>query len=668
QIYLTDETDLREARLRNEALEKAAQMMDQISASIPVVLYLFDLQLGENRYLNNQYEKILGWNHQKHGPITMEYFAANMHPDDARDLPELAGRWDTAEDNEVHETRFRLRDTRGNYHWFQTYDTVFSRSADGRVKEIIGSAIDITELAEARSELEHERSRLEALASQAPIAVIECDEDGIIQYLNRPQPRFGLEGREVIGHSIFSFVEDSHHLQLRDSLDRALKGEPDVQIELPAQAGGISQWVLLNVAPIVHAGGEHTSRHLIIVGQEISARKQMEIRLEELSLRAETASRSKTEFFVGLSHDIRTPMNSIMGIADLLLDTSLDTEQQKMAEILRDSSEALAGLLERTLQLSRVEMGLMGPLAKNDFSIKDAFRKTLSLFRSDANARNLELIEHIDPELPERIHSSESALLQLLVNLVGNAVRYTEKGSVTIRVRDGMKDLPSELQDHSSGFLLAEVLDTGPGIPEQELPHVFELFFQGKKARSHNNSSGIGLSGCKRLIDAVGGKIEIRSPGPGMDSGTTVRFYFPFEEATGGDVADSMRDEPFADGKVLLVEDNPLNQFVAARMLENAGLQFTVAQTITESMKLLQEQVFDLVLMDLGLPDGDGRTVARWMRSRNMTAPIVALTAAAFEEEKQSSLESGMNDFLTKPIDQRSLRQVLEKHLGHLRS
>ena len=209
QIYLTDETDLREARLRNEALEKAAQMMDQISASIPVVLYLFDLQLGENRYLNNQYEKILGWNHQKHGPITMEYFAANMHPDDARDLPELAGRWDTAEDNEVHETRFRLRDTRGNYHWFQTYDTVFSRSADGRVKEIIGSAIDITELAEARSELEHERSRLEALASQAPIAVIECDEDGIIQYLNRPQPRFGLEGREVIGHSIFSFVEDS---------------------------------------------------------------------------------------------------------------------------------------------------------------------------------------------------------------------------------------------------------------------------------------------------------------------------------------------------------------------------------------------------------------------------------------------------------------------------
>ncbi|MBI40066.1 MAG: hypothetical protein CMF59_10730 [Leptospiraceae bacterium] len=665
QFYLSDASHFPSSHALEE-LKKSDQMMDQISASMPVVLYMFDLQRGQNQYLNNQFERILGWNHEKHGPITMDYFSENLHPDDARKFPNWAARWNDAKDGEVHETRYRLRDTSGRYHWFQTYDTVFSRSEDGRVKEIIGSAIEITELQEARIALENERGRLEAIASQAPIVVLECDEDGIIQYLNRPQLQFGLKQSDVIGHSLFDYVEEGHHLQLRDSMDRAISGEQDVQVEIQTRVGNKNQWALLNIAPIVHGNSQNAERHLIIVGQEISTRKQMEMRLEELSLRAETASRSKTEFFVGLSHDIRTPMNSIMGIADLLLDTDLNANQRKMAEILRDSSDALAGLLERTLQLSRVEMGLMGPLAKTDFSIAGAIRKTLSLFHSDAESRNLSLESHIAAELPSLVRSSESAFLQLLVNLVGNAVRYTEAGTIEVNLEKARR-LPAKLNGSEKDFLIAEITDTGPGIPADELPHVFEMFYQGSRARNNSSSSGIGLSGCKRLIDAVDGDIEIISPVPQKKAGTKVRFYFPYTEAEAPGEAAESDDQPFRAGRVLLVEDNTLNQFVAARMLENAGLVHSLAVDIAQAMQLLQKESFDLVLLDLGLPDGDGRTVARWMRSRKIQTPIIAVTAAAFEEEKQSALQAGMNDFLAKPIDQRSLRRMLEKHLSHLR-
>lgn len=655
-------TDITQKQSDINHLKETGQMMSQIASSSPVILYLFDLQGGQNRYLNSQFEKILGWNREKNGPIDMQYFEQNLHPDDAVQLPEWAGRWNNASDGEVYSIRYRLRDTSGTYHWFQTYDTVFSRSDDGKVKEILGSAIEFTDLEEARTALEYEQSRLQAIATQAPIAVLECDEAGLIQYLNRPQRRIGLAPEDVLGHSLFEYVDASHHLQLRDSMDRALQGESEVQIELQTNVGGKLQWALVNIARVIYENTECPRRNLLMVGQEISVRKEMEMRLEDLSIQADTANRSKTEFFVGLSHDIRTPMNSILGIADLLLETDLSAGQKEMAQILRDSSEALAGLLERTLQLSRVEMGLMGPLAKRDISLEETLRKSISLFQTQASSKNIELRSSVAPELPLNIKTSESSLMQLLVNLISNAVKYTKSGTVLVEFKAS-----HSLHSNQGKYLCLEVTDTGPGIPAEDLSHVFEMFYRGANAPKDQSSAGIGLSGCKRLVEAAGGTIQVFSPVPEKTTGTMVQVRYPYEEA------DSRVDDfdfevwQFQNGLVLLVEDNSLNQYVASRMLENAGLSPVIVADVASAIKELQEQTFDLVLLDLGLPDGDGRTVARWMRSRNIHTPVVAVTAAAFEEEKQSALEAGMNDFLTKPMDQNSLRSVLKKYLLHLR-
>ena len=637
------------------------QILSRITESIPAILYVFDLQEGRNRFLGPAFERILGWNTEKQGPITMDYFAENLHPDDARQLNQWAGRWETARDDEVYSLRYRLKDTLGSYHWFQTYDKVFSRSDDGRVKEIVGSAIEITDQISVLQDLQAEQSRLQAITTQAPVTVLEINCEGIIQFLNRTKYDYGIPESSMVGHSVYEYVLPEYHVEVRDAMDRALAGHKQVELEVQtAPADGSRPFVLLSLAPLSYEADGNTTVNLLVIAFDITARKRMEQRLEELTARAETASRSKTEFFVTLSHDIRTPMNSIMGIADLLLDTRLDEDQKQMATILRDSSEALVALLERTLQLSRLEMGLVAPGRPSDFSPGRMAEKAKALFQTEAYKRGLELKLELK-DLPERIHGVEAALMQVLVSLTSNAVKYTDRGVVTIRLA-----MPDSKPGDPTGepYLLLEVEDTGPGIPASEISHVFDLFYQGSQATPGNTTGGIGLNGCKRLVEGMGGEIEIISPYPANENGGTLaRVLFPF---TLPETSNAEQSEPPLGpltGKVLLVEDNALNQFVAQRMLENAGANYATAGTVQEALAALKNESFQLVLLDLGLPDGDGRTVVRWMRSRKINTPVVAVTAAAFDEERQSSLEAGMDDFITKPMEQKSLQKILMRFL-----
>lgn len=692
--------------------------LSKIAEHIPAILYAYDVRAGKNIYLSSQFANIMGWDATVQGPIDNQYFEKNLHPDDAALFPDWMDRWQQAQDNQVYSLRYRLRDAHGHYRWFQTHDTVLQRDESGSVELIAGSAIEITELLNAERGLNYEQARLEAIARAAPFSIMETDETGTIAYLNRIQFNSGWNADEIIGMSIYDFIDPEHHLRLRQSMDRALLGNPDAGVELKAPArDGQIRWIRLKINPLEYKSDVGLSRNLLIIGEDISTRKQMELRMEQLSARAQSANRAKTEFFVGLSHDIRTPMNSILGIAELLLESDLSEEQRKLASILRDSTDALLGLLEQTLQLSRVEMGLLDSERLKPVSTRALIGKMLSLFTTEAEATGTEIQTNIAPEIPDSILCFEKGLLQLLVNLVGNAIKYTGPGQVKVGL-----SLPAEkeLPPTQSGgrFLLLEVQDTGPGIPSDELPFVFDLFYRGSaRGRAENTGStayggkagnvehsgnseelannenpgnreagrparvpgngeagnvrqageGIGLNGCRRILDIAGGHIEILSPfppeGPG---GTLVRVLYPFEEpeeanSKSGKTGTVQHSQPSLpeDTHILLVEDNQINQLVATRMLESWNITVDTAETVAAAMERIRHRNYNLILLDLGLPDADGRTLARWIRKQGWTMPLVALTAAAFDEEKESALESGMDEFLTKPINKESLRQTI---------
>ncbi|MCB1139347.1 MAG: PAS domain S-box protein, partial [Leptospiraceae bacterium] len=565
---------LKQNYLTSHATASTASL-EKITSALPAVLYVFDLQEGKNTFLNHRFEEIMGWN-RKNGEINNRYFEENLHPDDARRFPEWLQRWDRAKDGEVYNLQYRLKDTSGRYHWFQTYDTVLSRSVDGRVKEIAGSAFEIDELKEARQELEREKSRLQAIAAKAPVSIMEVDSQGSILYLNRLQFNTGYEMKDIIGYSLFDFVSPQYHLKLEETLERAFRGEEiNLEVQGPTQDGR-SRWILLRFARIDYSTpGRTDGYHLLVLGEEISQRKEMMERLEALSARAESANRSKTEFFVGLSHDIRTPMNSILGIADLLLRSELNDDQREMAEILRDSSEALLGLLERTLQLSRVELGLLDAARMRRCHLADLVRKCISLFSTEARSRGLALDYSLDPGLPESVICFESGLMQIMVNLLGNAIKYTPSGAVNLRIRPTKDDEVGRATGASEKdlqYLTLEVSDTGPGISPQDLPHVFKLFYQGQEARKMGEG-GIGLSGCRRIAEDAGGTIDIISPYPaGGESGTLARLVFPYQKQSESDRPTPFRGRSFDGFRILLVEDNEINQLVARRMLAHLGI------------------------------------------------------------------------------------------------
>ncbi|MFA7346692.1 MAG: ATP-binding protein [Desulfurivibrionaceae bacterium] len=392
--------------------------------------------------------------------------------------------------------------------------------------------------------------------------------------------------------------------------------------------------------------------------------------LREANARLEEISRLKSDFLANMSHELRTPMNAIIGFSELLAETPLAEEQRDYARTITQSATSLLTLINDILDLAKIEAGKL-ELEHLPFELSEVIDNVVAMFKIPAREKGVVVSCKIDNRIPKRIMGDSNRLRQVLVNLAGNAMKFTEKGGVDVQVA---------YEREAAGRIVGRfsVHDSGIGIPADRVEAIFEKFTQadGSTTRKYGGT-GLGLAICLQLVELMGGHLAVTSE---EGKGSTFYFVIPLEEAPAEIISlqehkDAAREKAPAGGRILLVEDNAVNQRLAGILITREGYEVEVASDGTEALEHLRYQTFDLVLMDVQMPNMDGMEATRKIREieadpalrqsyvglRSLKQPlaIVGLTAHARKEDETACYDAGMNGFLTKPIIKAKLVTIL---------
>jgi CheY-like chemotaxis protein len=402
---------------------------------------------------------------------------------------------------------------------------------------------------------------------------------------------------------------------------------------------------------------------ILFFTSDVTRRVVMERDLLAAKSQAEEASRAKSAFLASMSHEIRTPLSAVIGMVDLAMAGEQDPARRDCLVTASDSARHLLTIVTDLLDFSKIEAGKLVP-ERVHFDLHEAVESAVRTFSFQARQHGLELVVDIDPAAPRFVLGDPGRLRQVLVNLVGNALKFTDQGFVRVEVRP--------VDPGRAGVVAARILvkDSGIGIPPDKIDSVFEQFTQAEGSISRRyGGTGLGLAICRRLVDLMGGSIGVESV-----EGQGSTFFFnlvlePGDQRLTPETSEAEADGPETGGKlkILLVEDNPVNVKVASLHLAQLGHEMIAASDGAEALKLLSRERFDAVLMDLEMPGMDGLEVTRRIRSADPRhgkpldplVPIVAMTAHALAELRDRCLEAGMDGYLSKPVDLEELGRAL---------
>ena len=479
-----------------------------------------------------------------------------------------------------------------------------------------------------------------------PIIVFRPEDEQVLNVNRRACEIYGFTREEFLGTSLGEISADVARGQKQ--IQETLEGGVYHNFEsIQYRKDGSRMFLEINAASIEYEGRPA----IISINRDVTERRRAEaLRLAKEA--AERTARAKAQFLANMSHEIRTPMAGVIGLSDLLLATELDERQSQYARLIQSSTGSLLRVIDDILDFSKIEAG---KLAFEDvpFELRATVGEVVEILRLGAMARGTALELCIAEDLPDWVRGDPGRLRQVLMNLVGNAVKFTEGGSVSV-----LADTAAD------GRIEVQVRDSGIGIPLDAQGRLFELFSQGDGSTSRRfGGTGLGLAISKRIVEAMGGEIGFRSA-PGK--GSTFWIRVPLAPGTPPAKTGIPAGRP-ACARILTVEDNPINQIVITEQLKHLGYRVTAVGNGLEALEALADEEFDLVLMDCQMPHLDGYETTdriRRLPGRAGKVPIVALTAHAIREELDRCMAVGMNDYITKPFRGEVLQAKLERWLG----
>ncbi|WFE67815.1 PAS domain-containing protein [Thiomicrospira sp. R3] len=662
--YIIDQTEQIQAKLQ---AEQAQQQLELALEASETGLWVWDVQTNHINWSDQAFAQ-LGYPPQAF-EVTLQRFQSGLHPDDAQSV--LSQIEKQMAEQKVFNVEFRFQNAQGGWTWLQGRGRVTKSNAQGTPIEMMGVHIDISATKKIQLELQEQTELYLNLVESHPFFINRFLPDTTTLYANKTMAQFfGASQEQMHGSRWIDALPIADQPPALEALSRCSFEHPiSVNVNQVCDAQG----ELRSVKWTTHAFYDESRqlRYFQSVGQDITEQLALEDKLKHAKQQAEAANQAKSEFLANMSHEIRTPMNGIIGLSELAMKQDDVEILHEQLDKIYHSGRLLLGIINDILDFSKIEAGKL-EIDPQPFFIDKLFDGLASLFAIQLQSKPVKL--HFDmPAMPARALIADSLRLrQVLINLLGNAIKFTDQGEVRVSVSECQHPKPSLTTDQ--GFLpnetclCFEVKDTGIGMSSSQKQKLFQAFEQADTSitRKHGGT-GLGLVISQRLIDLMGGgAIDVESE---VGQGSCFRFYLPFQVATEEQTL-ALKLQTFdhqdlvrLKGHVLLVEDNTINQEVARNQLINLGLRVTLAENGQQALDSCRDQYFDLVLMDIQMPLMDGYQATCAIREFDQDTPIIALTAAAMIEDKKKALTLGMNDHLSKPIDRVELTNLLGRYL-----
>jgi PAS domain S-box-containing protein len=660
RYFVVHVEDITERKRAEQALRESEDRFRLMADSCPMLMWITGPR-GETQFVNKAYQEFCGttWEDVREGK-----WHALVHPDDVAEYVEafeLAVR-----KHAPFHAEARIRRADGEWRWVASYaEPCFS--ASGECVGYVGICPDMTERKQAELALRSSEEKFRQLAEniREVFWMMTATADEILYVSPAYEPVWG-RSCESLYRSPMDWAEaiepdDREHAHM--VFTRQMQGErvdSEYRIRTP---DGQQKWIRDRAFPIRDPLGQLI--RVVGIAEEITDQKRYEQELIQAREGADAANRAKSSFLANMSHEIRTPMNGVLGMIQLLLETDLTGEQQGYTLVAQSSGEALLVLIDGILDLARIESRKIA-LENLDFNLNDIIQDVVRLLSVPAKAKGLDVYSRVSPETPEALCGDVHRLRQVLTNLVGNAIKFTEKGEVTLSAA-------LESKGDRTATIRFAIADTGIGIRPEEASRIFSPFVQADASTTRKyGGTGLGLAISKQLVEMMGGTIAVESQ---EDRGSIFWFTAVFELPSGNEQHPSLKrvEGPASaalgvmpirrKARILVAEDNDTNRQVALAQLKKLGYTASAVRDGADAVEAVRHGAFDIVLMDCQMPVMDGFEATHQIRSISPRIPIIAVTADAMADDRERCLREGMNDYLSKPVDLSQLSDALARWL-----